>query len=107
MATAPEEMEDLERIVGALLVNIGTLTSLTLEGMRKAGTPAVICPSFYVTQYECVTIRVLGFFANAFKKPVVFDPVGFGASRFRKKSANGESFILPTRDVSYITGFRP
>lgn len=37
MATGPEEMEDLERITGALLVNIGTLTSTTVEGMRRAG----------------------------------------------------------------------
>lgn len=37
MATGPEEMEDLERITGSLLVNIGTLTAATLEGMRKAG----------------------------------------------------------------------
>lgn len=37
MATGPEEMEDLERITGSLLVNIGTLTTATLEGMRKAG----------------------------------------------------------------------
>lgn len=38
MATAPEEMEDLARIIGALLVNMGTLTAVTLGGMRKAGT---------------------------------------------------------------------
>jgi thiamine-phosphate diphosphorylase/hydroxyethylthiazole kinase len=42
MATAPEEMEDLERITGALLVNIGTLTGATVEGMRKAGGLKII-----------------------------------------------------------------
>lgn len=35
MATAPEEMEDLSRIVGALLVNFGTITDI--EGMLLAG----------------------------------------------------------------------
>jgi thiamine-phosphate diphosphorylase/hydroxyethylthiazole kinase len=35
MATAPEEMEDLSRIVGALLVNFGTITDK--EGMLLAG----------------------------------------------------------------------
>ncbi|KXN90806.1 putative thiamine biosynthetic bifunctional enzyme [Leucoagaricus sp. SymC.cos] len=63
MATGPEEMEDLERITGALLINIGTLTVASVEGMRKAG-----------------------YYANAFRKPLVFDPVGVGASQFRKDS---------------------
>lgn len=35
MATAPEEMEDLSRAIGALLVNFGTIQSL--EGMLVAG----------------------------------------------------------------------
>jgi len=35
MATAPEEMEDLSRVVGALLVNFGTITDK--EGMLLAG----------------------------------------------------------------------
>lgn len=37
MATAPQEMEDLSKICGALLVNIGTLTTATAEGMKAAG----------------------------------------------------------------------
>jgi len=37
MATEPREMEDLQRICGGLLVNIGTLTSSSVEGMRNAG----------------------------------------------------------------------
>lgn len=37
MATDPQEMEDLAHIIGALLVNLGTLTAGTLESMRKAG----------------------------------------------------------------------
>jgi len=35
MATSPEEMEDLAKIPGGLLINFGTLTSL--EGMVVAG----------------------------------------------------------------------
>ncbi|KAF9647326.1 HK-domain-containing protein [Thelephora ganbajun] len=62
MATSPEEMEDLARIPGGLLINFGTLTSL--EGMIVAGQHA-----------------------NQNKKPVVFDPVGVGATSFRKRTA--------------------
>jgi thiamine-phosphate diphosphorylase/hydroxyethylthiazole kinase len=64
MATAPEEMSDLSNLSGSLLVNIGTLQSL--EGMLKGG-----------------------YFANAAKKPIVIDPVGVGASDFRKRCVNG------------------
>ena len=35
MATSPEEMEDLSKIPGGLLINLGTLTSL--DGMIVAG----------------------------------------------------------------------
>lgn len=62
MATSPEEMEDLARIPGGLLINFGTLTSL--EGMFVAGR-----------------------YANEYRKPVVFDPVGVGATSFRKRTA--------------------
>lgn len=37
MATEPLEMEDMTRIAGALLVNIGTMRAENLEGMVKAG----------------------------------------------------------------------
>lgn len=43
MATSPEEMEDLAKIPGALLINFGTLTSL--EGMTVAGMGSVV-PGF-------------------------------------------------------------
>lgn len=62
MATSPAEMEDLAKIPGGLLINFGTLTSL--EGMVVAG------------QY-----------ANQNGKPIVFDPVGVGATSFRKLKA--------------------
>ncbi|KAL0956704.1 hypothetical protein HGRIS_002827 [Hohenbuehelia grisea] len=66
MATAADEMEDLSRIPGALLVNIGTLVPDTKLGMLEAG-----------------------YFANLNGKPIVLDPVGIGASTFRKSSVNG------------------
>jgi thiamine-phosphate diphosphorylase/hydroxyethylthiazole kinase len=61
MATAAEEMEDLSRVCDALLVNIGTLTQATKEGMLRGG-------SSY----------------NTAKKPVILDPVGIGATQYRK-----------------------
>ncbi|KAG8904491.1 hypothetical protein FRB99_001667 [Tulasnella sp. 403] len=63
MATAVEEQEDLAKIPGGLLVNMGTITDK--DGMLAAGR-----------------------WANYNKKPVVFDPVGVGATQFRKTSAN-------------------
>ena len=38
MATAPQEMADLSRVVGALLVNFGTIQNL--DGMLEAGASA-------------------------------------------------------------------
>lgn len=69
MATAPEEMSDLARLSGALLVNIGTLVAGNVQGMLKGG-----------------------YFVNAAKNPVVLDPVGVGASAFRKDSVNRMAF---------------
>ncbi|CAL1707066.1 unnamed protein product [Somion occarium] len=62
MATAPEEMEDLSKVTGALLVNFGTIQSLA--GMLAAGRNA-----------------------NINRKPIVFDPVGVGATQYRKTCA--------------------
>ncbi|KIY43272.1 thiamine biosynthetic bifunctional enzyme Thi4 [Fistulina hepatica ATCC 64428] len=78
MATTPEEMEDLAKYPGALLINIGTLTTENLDGMFKAG-----------------------FFANVNKKPLVCDPVGVGATQFRKGTV---SELLSTWQASVIKG---
>lgn len=41
MATAPQEMEDLSRVIGALLVNFGTISDK--EGMLSAGNyPCIV-----------------------------------------------------------------
>lgn len=42
-----------------------------------------ICPSFPSDS------SFAGFFANQFRKPIVFDPVGVGASAFRQETVNG------------------
>lgn len=75
MAIAPEEMADLSRLSDSLLVNIGTLQAESLKGMLKGG-----------------------YFVNAAKKPIILDPVGVGASDFRKDSVNGvANFIILLR----------
>lgn len=76
MASAVEEMYDLSCILGALLVNFGTVTDK--ESMLAAGQ-----------------------FANDAKKPVVFDPVGVGATEFRRKTA---AELLNTWQASVIKG---
>ncbi|GLB45085.1 putative thiamine monophosphate synthase [Lyophyllum shimeji] len=63
MATEPREMEDLSRISNALLVNIGTMRADGKKSMSLAGCAA-----------------------NANRIPVVFDPVGVGATAFRKET---------------------
>lgn len=44
MATTVQEMEDLGRVSGSLLVNIGTLVPTAFEGMMAAGE--IVCLSF-------------------------------------------------------------
>jgi hydroxyethylthiazole kinase len=64
MAHAPEELEDMVAIAGALVINMGTLSAPWVESMRLAQ-------------------------GLALKRgiPVVFDPVGAGASRYRTSTA--------------------
>lgn len=76
MASAVEEMYDLSRVLGALLINFGTITDK--ESMLAAGQ-----------------------FANDAKKPVVFDPVGVGSTEFRRKAA---AELLNTWQASVIKG---
>ncbi|KZT71053.1 HK-domain-containing protein [Daedalea quercina L-15889] len=76
MASAPEEMEDLSRAIGGLLINFGTIQNL--DGMLAAGT-----------------------WANINLKPVVFDPVGVGATRYRQTSADA---LLNTWQATVIKG---
>jgi hydroxyethylthiazole kinase len=64
MAHALEEVEEIVRIADALVINIGTLSPSWSEAMTRAGQ-------------EAVRRRI----------PIVLDPVGSGASRFRTATA--------------------
>jgi hydroxyethylthiazole kinase len=64
MSAAPEEAGDLASLSGALVVNIGTLTRDWIEGAHAA---------------------VAG--ARASGRPWVLDPVGVGATAFRRETA--------------------
>ncbi|MBD1382176.1 hydroxyethylthiazole kinase [Metabacillus arenae] len=64
MAYAPEEAADMAKIAGALVLNIGTLNESVVESMILAGKSA-----------------------NEQNVPVVFDPVGAGATPYRSAAA--------------------
>ena len=63
MAHAPEEVADMVKIAGALVVNIGTLEPAWISSMATAMR----------------TAQVLG-------KPIVLDPVGAGATPYRNQA---------------------
>jgi len=63
MSNTIEEMYEIPAISGSLVINIGTLNSQTVLSMLKAGKSA-----------------------NKHKIPVVLDPVGVGATTFRKET---------------------
>jgi hydroxyethylthiazole kinase len=65
MAGAIEEVEDIVKIADVLLLNMGTLTENQLDAMLKAAL-----------------------YAKKHNKKVIFDPVGVGASHFRRKAAD-------------------
>jgi len=65
MADAIEEAADIAAISNAVVLNIGTLNERTVKSMIAAGRSA-----------------------NAKGIPVVFDPVGAGASKFRSDAAS-------------------
>jgi hydroxyethylthiazole kinase len=78
MAHAPEEVEEMVTFAGALVLNIGTLSSEWVDSMVKAGRRA-----------------------NEKGIPVVLDPVGSGATRMRTESAKR---ICRELSVSVIRG---
>ena len=78
MAHAPEEVEEMVGFAGALVLNIGTLSEHWVEAMLLAGKAA-----------------------NARGIPVVLDPVGAGATRFRTETA---ARILDEVDVTVLRG---
>jgi hydroxyethylthiazole kinase len=78
MAHAREEVEEMVALAGALVLNIGTLSPSWVEAMIAAGKAA-----------------------NAFGIPVVLDPVGAGATRYRTDTAKR---ILSEVDVTVLRG---
>lgn len=78
MATAPEEVGELAAVAGGVLINIGTLREDVVGAMRVVG-PA----------------------ANLARTPLVFDPVGVGATAFRKRTTQG---LLDGFQISVLKG---
>lgn len=62
MADSVEEMADMQQISHALVINIGTLSAHSIKAMLAAGKEA-----------------------NKLGRPVILDPVGVGASAYRKQ----------------------
>ena len=78
MAHAENEVEEMVSYAGALVLNIGTLTAAWVDSMLKAGRKSA----------------ELGI-------PIVLDPVGSGATRFRTATAKK---IVQECNVSIIRG---
>ena len=78
MAHAPEEVEEMAGLAGALVLNIGTLSRHWVEAMLAAGWAA-----------------------NARGVPVVLDPVGAGATAYRTDTAKR---ILDEVEVAVLRG---
>ncbi len=78
MADGPKEAEDITKISDGLVLNLGTLKESAIEAMLIAGRRAA-----------------------ALGHPIVLDPVGAGASAFRKETAFR---ILKEVPVSVIRG---
>jgi hydroxyethylthiazole kinase len=75
MAHAPEEVGEMAGIAGALVLNIGTLSEHWIEAMLLAG--------------------------KASAGPIVLDPVGAGATRYRTETAKR---LLDELDVAVVRG---
>src|SRR5581483_4006250 len=78
MAHAPEEVEEMAALAGALVLNIGTLSEHWVEAMLLAGRAA-----------------------NGAGVPVVLDPVGAGATIYRTETAHR---LLSELDVAVLRG---
>src|ERR687884_2366614 len=78
MAHAREEVEEMVRLAGALVINIGTLSPHWVEAMLAAGRAA-----------------------NEAGVPVTLDPVGAGATRYRTETAKR---LLDEVDVAVLRG---
>ena len=75
MAHAPQEVEEMAALAGALVLNIGTLSEDWVEAMILAG--------------------------KATTAPIVLDPVGAGATRYRTETARR---LLAELDITVVRG---
>ena len=75
MAHAVEEVEEMAALAGALVLNIGTLSEHWIEAMLLAGKAA--------------------------NGPIVLDPVGAGATRYRSETAKR---LLEELDIAVVRG---
>jgi hydroxyethylthiazole kinase len=78
MAHAQEEVEEMASVAGALVLNIGTLSEYWVESMLLAAKAA-----------------------NRVGVPVVLDPVGAGATKFRTETARR---ILGEAEIAVVRG---
>lgn len=78
MAYAKEEVADMAKIAGALVLNIGTLSQEEIEAMIIAGKSA-----------------------NEHGVPIVFDPVGAGATQYRTETSRR---IVKELNISVLRG---
>ena len=78
MAHAPQEVDEMASVAGALVLNIGTLSDHWIQGMMLAGAAA-----------------------NRAGVPVVLDPVGAGATHYRTATALR---LLDELDVAVVRG---
>jgi hydroxyethylthiazole kinase len=78
MAHAENEVEDMVGFSSALVINIGTLSDPWVSAMIKAGKKA-----------------------TSSKTPIVLDPVGSGATKYRTETAKK---IIDETDISVIRG---
>jgi hydroxyethylthiazole kinase len=78
MAHAPQEVEEMAAAAGALVLNIGTLSDDWIEAMLLAGRAA-----------------------NGARVPVVLDPVGAGATRYRTAAARR---LLDEIEIAVVRG---
>jgi hydroxyethylthiazole kinase len=75
MAHAPEEVEEMASVAGALVLNIGTLSEHWVDAMLLAGKAA--------------------------SGPIVLDPVGAGATRYRTDTAKR---LLDELEIAVVRG---
>lgn len=78
MAHAQEEVEEMVGLAGALVLNIGTLSDHWIDAMLRAGRAA-----------------------GANGTPIVLDPVGAGATRYRTETAKR---LLDELEVAVVRG---